>query len=155
MHVHTHTNFLHVAHTNAHRSLSALIYAEMDSHKTVSDIGGPLQKHISWSDLLLFYRAMVADCFDVELIHQCQYTLSHIQRRQHANTEKSRLHHLPKLLINQIAPSNMCFFLREGWQCRMSKYKRFKDTTSTYTAHFVADDAALRKTSFGFNMEVS
>lgn len=53
------------------------MYAQIHSLKTTSDIGGPLQKHVSRSDLWLFYRAVVADCSDVGPIHQCQHTLSH------------------------------------------------------------------------------
>lgn len=71
-------------HTHTQRNLSSLIYAQKHSHNTTFDIGGPLQKHVSWSDLWLFYRAVLADCSDAGLIHQCQHTLSHTRSR-HAN----------------------------------------------------------------------
>lgn len=44
--------------------------------KTTSDMGSPLQKHVSRSDLWFLCGAAEADCSDVELIHHCQQTLS-------------------------------------------------------------------------------
>lgn len=85
--MHTHTFCMLYTHTNPF----SLIYAQMCSHKTTSDIGGPLQKHVSWSDLWLFYRAVVADCSDVGLIHQCQCTLSHMHTNITTHTLKYML----------------------------------------------------------------
>lgn len=59
-------------------NLPTLIHTQMLSCRTPADAGSSLKKHVSWSDLWLFYRAMVADCSDVELIHQCQHTLSYV-----------------------------------------------------------------------------
>ena len=48
---HTHTehthNIVHAILTYMHTKPSSLIYAQMLLHKTPSDIGGPLQKHVS------------------------------------------------------------------------------------------------------------
>lgn len=71
------------SHTHTRTSIPSLIYAQRHSQKTTSDIGGPLQKHVSWSDLWLVYGALVADCSDVGLIHQCQQTQ---RRHTHTNT---------------------------------------------------------------------
>lgn len=59
------------------------------SLKTTSDMGGPLHKHVSWSDLWFLCGAADADCSDVELIHHCQQTLSLSCVRSHTTTHRT------------------------------------------------------------------
>lgn len=113
-----------------------------------SDIGGPLQKHVSWSDLWLFYRAVVADCSDVGLIHQCQNTLSHTQSRhvyKHNHTYvQTHVHKTHSIVLYPIKLLWLSALLPSRWGQRSGTAVDQQPHEARWVLHFLLKDWVYR-----------